>query len=362
MSFRNLIIIIFIIAIGIADHAEAQSGNKYKKRKQFNKESTSYSGDIRILRRFTYYKYIGLSINALNYFGDLAPVNKFASTDISFTRPGFGIYGGYRFHPSLAIRASLNYGRLFGDDIVSNVEDGSGGARYDRNLSFRNDIKEFQIGVEIYALPNPFGPNQRLPFNAYLFLGGAVFHHEPKGLVPDADYQIDITGSTPAPQAGQWVKLRPLGTEGQNIDGLGVAPYKSIQVSIPIAVGANFRIPNSNLNAGLEFGLRYLFFDYLDDVSGTYVDLDMFDSDIARILSDRSVELTGAVSGQTRSPLNTIQTASSSGTNYNISGLTGSGTTGVTRGNPQKNDLIFMTQIKLTYIFNATGGQNAKFR
>lgn len=358
MKLKSLLVIILSVAmLGLADNAEAQR-NKYKKRRQTNRKVSHYKGGLRGYGRFEPYYFVGAQINAGNYFGDLAPVNKAASTDVSFTRPGFGLLGGYKFHHSMAVTAELNWVRIFGDDFTSDPGSEADFPRYARNLSFRNDIKEFRIGLQIFLIPNYGGPNQRLPFNAYLSLGGAVFHHEPKGKVPDADYQSAQDGSIAAPQAGEWVKLRSLGTEGQNM-GI-VEPYKSITFSIPIAVGAQMRIPNTQLTAGLEFGLRYLFTDYIDDVSRRYVDLGSFDDDLARIMSDRSAEPV-AVNGGTRN-IDGANIHNFNSHGYYTSGYLGSGTDGAIRGNPDDNDMFFVTQIKVSYVLGGTTRRRAKYR
>lgn len=358
MKLKSLLVIILSVAmLGLADNAEAQR-NKYKKRRQTNKKVSHYKGGLRGYGRFEPYYFVGAQINAGNYFGDLAPVNKAASTDVSFTRPGFGLLGGYKFHHSMAVTAELNWVRIFGDDFTSDPGSEADYPRYARNLSFRNDIKEFRIGLQIFLIPNYGGPNQRLPFNAYLSLGGAVFHHEPKGKVPDADYQTALDGSVAAPQAGEWVKLRPLGTEGQNM-GV-IEPYKSISFSIPIAVGAQMRIPNTQLTAGLEFGLRYLFTDYIDDVSGEYVDLGTFDDDLARIMSDRSAEPVAVNGGARNLDGANIHNFNSHG--FYSSGYLGSGTDGAIRGNSDDNDMFFVTQIKVSYVLGGTTRRRAKYR
>ena len=112
-----------------------------------------------------------------------------------------------------------------------------------------------------------------------------MFSHDPKAVVP----ATDLLGN-PLPNAGQKVSLRDLGTEGQNL-GADSLPgkYSKVQLAIPVGFGAKFRILN-DFDAILEFGLRQLFFDYIDDVSGRYVDLGDLDSELARALVDRGSE------------------------------------------------------------------------
>lgn len=352
MKMRSFILIVLsIMMIGLANNADAQRRSKYKKRKQTNKKISHYKGGQRGFGRFHPYLFAGAQLNAGNYFGDLAPVNKKASTDVSFTRPGFGLEAGYKFHNSIAVRAGLNWVRVSAEDFSADPTSEAGLPRYARNLSFRNDIKEFQLGVEISLLPNYGGVDQRLPLNGYLFIGGAVFLHEPMGKVPDFDYQTDPTGGTAAPQAGEWVKLRPLLTEGQE--------YKNVEFSIPIALGATMRLPGTNLNASLEFGFRYLFTDYIDDVSSNYVGLDQFTDPVARILSDRSAEAT-SFKGDARDLAGLG--INNSATGFYSSGFIGAGTQDAIRGNPDNNDMIFVTQLKVRYLLSSAPKRSAKFR
>ncbi|MEQ9306379.1 MAG: DUF6089 family protein, partial [Marinoscillum sp.] len=293
MKFKALIsTFLVLLFIGMALDSDAQRRNKYKKRKKRNKAMSNYTN--RGGGRFRPYNFVSFNVNALNYYGDLAPVNRAASTDVSFTRPGFGGEIGNRFSPYASVRAGFNYGRLKSDDITSDPNDIESGPRYTRNLSFRNDIKEFHMGVELFLFPNYGGPNVRPDINVYGFIGAAVFHHEPKGLVPEYDHTLGGSDSNiPAPRAGEWVRLRKLGTEGQFIESLDVKTYSPIQLSVPIAVGVRLRMPGP-FSAGLELGYRYLFTDYIDDVSTSYVSFNQFEDPLARIMSDRSAETIAA--------------------------------------------------------------------
>ncbi len=361
MHSRGLIIFaLFLLAIFVTDDALAQRRrSKFKRRASKNRNISSYRGGS-VGGKFRSYQYVAFGVNAMNYYGDLAPVNRAGSSDISFTRPGIGVTYGYRLHPMFAVRATLNYGRLKGDDITSDPNDSENLGRYLRNLSFRNDIKELSAGVNIYVLPDYNGPNFRHPFNFYVFVGAAIIHHEPKGKVPDVDYQLG-DGSAP-PSAGEWVKLRPLGTEGQNLDIDGVAePYKSIEFAIPIMLGATMRLPGA-FNASIEFGPRILFTDYIDDVSTNYIGLDLFDDPLARVMSDRSAEAVGVWNGDQRniSP----SSLNFNGQSYFSGGIRDAVDVQEGRGNPDGNDLYFVTQIKVTYLLSKAKGKRkpAKFR
>ena len=369
---RLLLILLVLLFIIVGEDANAQRRDRSKNLEGKSRLVSEYRGGSADISKFKPYYFGGVAVNALNYFGDLAPVNKAGSSDISFTRPGFGFFCGYKFHRSIAVRVAFNYGRLFADDITADPNSEADAARYFRNLGFRNDIKELSLGVEIYLLPNYGDSQSRPPLNAYLFLGVAVFHGEPRGLVPELEYQSDISGATPigtpvVDQAGEWVRLRELGTEGQNF-GQG-EEYGAFNFALPVGFGAEL-VLNANLNVGMEFGFRKLFYDHLDDVSGSYADLDLFTDPLARILSDRSLEPTGGLDGtESRTipanhpSLNTYASGQSYWTSGHIySGISEFADGGKSmRGNAKENDMYFMTQIKVTYVFGNTG-RRVKFR
>ncbi|WP_258100377.1 DUF6089 family protein [Marinoscillum pacificum] len=356
--------IILLLSIGLTDANAQLFGNKYKRRHK-NKRISNYTN--RGAGRFRPYNFASFNINALNYYGDLAPVNRAASTDVSFTRPGFGGEIGARFHQRIAVRAGFNYGRIKGDDITSDPNDPESAPRYTRNLSFRNDIKELHVGFEFFLLPTWGGPNVRPDFNVYLMAGLAVFHHEPKGLVPDFDYTTGGANSTiEAPSAGEWVRLRKLGTEGQFVDGSDVRSYSPFQLSIPVALGVRMRLPGP-FSASLEMGYRYLFTDYIDDVSGGYVPYWAFSDPLARIMSDRSAEPTAYWAGEDRNVtvigglMSDGNRYYSAGGEYGIGGGLHEGEEQAIRGNPKDKDMIFSTTLKLTMILGQVR-KSAKFR
>jgi hypothetical protein len=95
-----------------------------------------------------------------------------------------------------------------------------------------------------------------------------------------------------SPQAelnGNFHKLRPLGTEGQGLLR-GKEIYPKASLALPFAMGYRYKL-NRKYVLGLEFQLRKSFGDYIDDVSGTYVDntrLRTERGDVAADLADRN--------------------------------------------------------------------------
>ena len=68
-----------------------------------NKRLLTYRGKKSNFSKEKRYFSLGLSVNALNYYGDLAPNPGRLSTDISFTRPAFVRSYTYRLGPMYSI-------------------------------------------------------------------------------------------------------------------------------------------------------------------------------------------------------------------------------------------------------------------
>ena len=300
------------------------------------------------------YTSAGVSLNAINYFGDLAPRENIFSTNLSFTRPDIGLFVSRRLGPRFTIKGTFNWGRIKGDDYKSaDPTDQSDRFRYVRNLQFRNEIKELAVVGEIDLFENLRTFRSRRNIIPYVFAGVAVFHHNPQGKVPLVDVN---NGNTPFPNAGEWVKLKPLKTEGNE--------YKNIQLAIPFGIGVRFKL-EERWDLAFEIGYRHLFFDYIDDVSKDYIDLGTLDSDLARAFSDRSREIVAVESGETRQTgvipnENIVYT--SNGQTYTV--IRGYGVEGLNniRGDRGDSDIYVITGFQLSYILSSGRYRNAKFR
>ncbi|HOY94389.1 MAG TPA: hypothetical protein PK509_01535 [Catalimonadaceae bacterium] len=237
-----------------------------------------------------------------NYFGDLAPRSRRGSSDLGYTRTYMTGFYLHRIHPHITIRGALTWMRLRGDDYsVADVTNPSGDdkGRFTRNLSFRNDIFEVS-GVGIFELfPTDRGFLRRNFINPYGILGLSVFRHNPKTKTP-------IKSGVGAEQS-KWVDLKPLGTEGQYTGIPGTPrPYSLIQIGIPLGVGVRYRLLDK-WDLSFEFCYRFVFTDYVDDVSGKYpadtVYKKMLEdgNELGVILSNRSAEDYASVEGAKRS-------------------------------------------------------------
>ena len=247
---------------------------------------------------------VGILLGTSSYSGDITPTSKLLSTGKN--HEALGVFARFDVNQRFAWRVNYSFAKISGDD--ANAADQG---RVNRNLSFRSNIHELALLGELNLLSS----DRR--FYPYLYGGAAVFHHNPETV-----YQ------------GQLVELQPLGTEGQGIDGFG-SKYKLTQIAIPLGVGVKFRATD-HLNIGIEMGVRKTFTDYLDDVSGTYVnfnDLQAGNGSIAAALGNRTGELLGT------EPLVV--------------------NTGRVRGNADKDDSYFVAGVTLSYQFY---GKNSRFK
>jgi len=231
----------------------------------------------------TRYEVVG-GLGVTGFMGDLgggSGSSHFIS-DFDFTSQRYVLSGGlrYKLYEPLAVKATLSYGQLYGADSKSKDI-----YRLDRNLTFRSPLLELAAQLEYSIIKEPINNSYNLRrrrkfsfrnihVNTYLFAGVAGFYFNPKGETSDGD----------------WVKLQPLGTEGQGLVE-GREKYSRVQLAIPFGVGFKYNL-NRKISIGLEYGARLTFTDYIDDVSTTYIDNDWLASvnPLAAEMADRSIQ------------------------------------------------------------------------
>jgi hypothetical protein len=203
--------------------------------------------------------YFGLS--GTQFLGDLGGGPGIGRTkspldmDWPATRAGFNGGYRYRFAPRFATKTNLNWFWINGNDANTENE-----VRKERNLSFRSMVIELSQQIEfIVWYSDNVRPKRKSRGNyrnrssqVYLFAGVGAFYHNPKA----------------KNNAGDWVALRPLGTEGQNMAD-GPDPYKWFSFSIPTGIGFKTSV-GKYWRIGVEVAYHKTFTDYMDDVSGTY--------------------------------------------------------------------------------------------
>ena len=295
---------------------------------------------------FMPYSSVGFGLGTSNYYGDMAPYRRpVAST---FTMMRWSVAGNYTRHftPRLAARASFTYARIAGDDYVMNRgSKHQSNIFFARNLHFRNDLKEFSVQGIFKLTPDNRSYDRRPQFGAYLFAGIALTAHNPKAL--------DSLDN------GTWVKLQPLGTEGQNNAGYK-DKYSLVTFAIPVGVGVRYKI-NSRFDISAELGFRKTFTDYLDDVAGAYADPALFaDSPVTAHFANRTQDRVAVRKGADRTEglqkfvqANYVGTAPDADP-YAVMLQNGFGNPGTDRGNsPTLKDNYLIGQIQIHYIIPA---------
>jgi hypothetical protein len=207
---------------------------------------------------------LGLMVGGSYYIGDLNPIKHFKNTHLAG-----GIIYRFNIHSRLVWRSNFFMGSVEGSD-----EDAKHDVIRNRNLSFQSKLYEIGSGVEFNYFPFQIG-HSRYRGTAYLLAELALVH-----MNPTTEYN------------GDQVELQPLGTEGQGTSLSNKDNYSLNQLAIPLGVGARISI-GRRASFGVEYGIRFLFTDYLDDVgSYRYTDpatLQAENGPIAAALSNRSL-------------------------------------------------------------------------
>lgn len=210
---------------------------------------------------------VGASVGGMNCFTDLGGrrgIGKRFAKDINLknTMACGSFFFGVVWKNEIALRMEATYGNVQAyDSILANVKNNSE-QRYYRNLSFRSPISEIMLVAEIHPfyIFGDFDEDHYPPaVSPYLVAGIGYFHFNPEAYLN-----------------GNWVNLQPLSTEGEGFPEYpNVKPYKLSQINFPVGIGARYDLsPLVNLRA--EIVTRFLQTDYLDDVSGRYINPAVF--------------------------------------------------------------------------------------
>lgn len=236
---------------------------------------------------------VGGGVGVSYYFGDLN-----TNFDLANPRPAGHLFGRFNFDERISAKLGVSYARVIGDDsrAYSNYQ-------RTRNLDFFSDVWEGVATIEFNFL-SYFHGSDRENFTPYLFAGIAGYQANPKT-------KLD----------GEIYALREFGTEGQ---GPG-EEYALFNLGLAYGGGIKWDL-SYYWSMFFEVSGRYLFSDYLDDVSTVYPDFDQLEAlrgPIAVELSDRSIEGVG----------------------------TNLGSTGFQRGNSKNNDSYNFALIGIAYYF-----------
>ncbi|MGB4960417.1 MAG: DUF6089 family protein, partial [Saprospiraceae bacterium] len=179
------------------------------------------------------------------YFGDL-------NTNLKITKPSLagGLNARYNFNTRIAAKTSLNYGRIAADDANSDNN-----FERNRNLSFQSHIFDWSNVIEFNFFKYEHG-HKEFYMTPYFFGGFNVFHFNPTA-------ELD----------GEKYSLRNFGTEGQPL-GQEYSPF-----NLGLILGGGFKYDiNRTWSVNLEISTRFVFTDYLDDVSSIFPDKTLLES------------------------------------------------------------------------------------
>lgn len=206
---------------------------------------------------------IGGSIGAMNAFTDLGGrkgIGKKFVKDFNFKNTEFcgSIFFSTVYKNEIAVRLEATFGQIHAYDSILKKVAPTTNERYERNLSFRSSIAEISLVAEFhpfFIFGNYNDDHYPPAVSPYLLAGIGYFHFNPQAQLNN-----------------NYVDLQPLSTEGE---GFAEYPnskvYKLNQICFPLGLGARYDI-SALLNVRAEIVTRILQTDYLDDVSGRYID------------------------------------------------------------------------------------------
>ncbi|MFC2175748.1 DUF6089 family protein [Bacteroidota bacterium] len=222
------------------------------------------------------YSEFGISGGGSFYMGDLNPEIPFKQT-----MPAGGVFYRYNFNDRFSVKGAFSAGYLKADDAKSNAQ-----AQVDRNLNFETWLFELAVTGEFNFFKYAPGDMQH-PVTPFLFGGIAMFKFNPIATASD----------------GNKYALMPLGTEGQGTAFYANRKkYSLVNGSVPFGLGLKANI-SKTFSVGLEWGMRFTFTDFLDDVSGIYADPNVVLTEkgyIAQELANRSTISNSEVTGRQR--------------------------------------------------------------
>ena len=265
---------------------------------------------------------IGLNIGPSFFLGDLGGHRGKGTgflKDLNLPVTQVMVGGFITYYPNewLGIRAAAEIGKLMGEDKLITTKGEDELYRKQRNLDFRTNLTEAYVAAEIFPLMLLHKGNEdyRPKLRPYGVLGIGAFHFNPQGSLTDANGNKT------------WYYLRPLHTEGE---GFPEYPdrkeYALTQINIPMGIGLKYYISN-RVNLSFEILYRHTFTDYIDDVSTTYIDPNLFD----KYLSPQNAAIARQVSDKVYAIVNPGLSRNSPGAQ---------------RGNPNQNDAYFTTFLK----------------
>jgi hypothetical protein len=194
---------------------------------------------------------VSFGAGSSNYIGDLVPAAGLFSVAAQTMRWNVGLQYTRHLSRHFSGNIQVSYIRIAGDDNYFSSTGVFEGNYWNRNLHFRNDLKELSVSAVYEPMGNAENLSKRPLLSPYLYLGVAGFTHNPV-----ARRDPSLVPGTPSLQA--WQDLQPEDIEG--------AMYSLVNISIPFGFGFRYKI-GAQMDLGFDFGYRVSLSDFLDDVS-----------------------------------------------------------------------------------------------
>jgi Domain of unknown function (DUF6089) len=208
----------------------------------------------------------GISLNAMNCLTDMGGhkgIGKKFLKDLNLgkTQLSGGVFFSAIYKNAIAVRLEGTFGKITGNDNVLIGITDIAKQRYNRNLNFRSYITEVAGLLEIHP--------------TYIFIDWPAKESTPPRTSPYLLAGISYFSFNPQTKLGnRWIDLQPLRTEGQGWVA-GRKEYSLQQFNIPLGVGLKYELsPLINLRGEVLY--RKTFTDYIDDLSTTYIDPQLF--------------------------------------------------------------------------------------
>ena len=234
--------------------------------------------------RFITNSTISGAVGSTTYYGDLSP----------YRYPFKGLFRSTSFNSSFyytrevnerrAHHVGIHFSELRGSDFKYNQNTKIFFAsNYIRGLHFRNRSLQIDFSEKIYFIENLSTiDRKRNKFLPYLTFGLGLLHNNPSARESFSDTK------------GDWVRLRPLNTQGTDKKYAAILPY------VPLGLGFNIKI-NRRMDFMAQGRVNLCFSDMLDDVTQTpYLSSESFSNPKAYEFHKRIYEPIDALTGVER--------------------------------------------------------------
>ncbi len=259
-KFLRIILVLILPLCSFAQKINLNTEKKglsiYKRELIFGLGATQYIGDV------------GGSSSG-DFAGAEYGTKQYGVANVNIKTTSFFGCAGYRFrfNKLFATTGLFNFGMIRENDAL-----GREMVKRFRNLHFRTFIVDYQQRLELTVLGlSKYDPETNVAKHTqqvYVFGGVGMCYFNPQ-----AEYK------------GNWVDLKPLSTEGEGIKGTKIKPYSSFTPIAPVGFGVRFGF-GELWRIGFEATYVKTFTDYLDDVSGVYIDPSILKSEAAKYLSN----------------------------------------------------------------------------